>query len=49
MPTIALSPRPAASAIGKLANKPMPMVSTPATRAVIAATLAVSGVVPPPM
>jgi hypothetical protein len=43
--TNALRPRPAASASGKLATRPIRMLSTPATSAVAAATLtnAVSG------
>ena len=46
--TNAFSPRPVASASGKLATTPIRIVSTPATRAVAAATSARFGVEPPP-
>ncbi len=46
--TKAFRPSPVASASGKLATSPMMMLMTPATSAVAAATLARSGVVPPP-
>jgi len=46
--TKALRPSPVASASGKLATMPMSRVITPATRAVVAATIARFGVLPPP-
>ena len=46
--TKAFSPSPVASASGKLATTPIRIVSTPATRAVAAATIARFGAAPPP-
>jgi hypothetical protein len=46
--TKAFSPSPVARASGKLANTPIRMVSTPATRAVADATIARFGAAPPP-